>query len=287
MKHFYPLIFLLLTNISVSGQEFGYNLDLKLLEHLINSKKPQEAIILSNSMLNNWKYQNSKDSVIFFKGYAYYQIKQFDSAQNYLLNVHYPDSLFNKARFYAIISTTYNKKFGLADSITKTIKNTSRIISQLNNFCKAGISLYNRDYNTFNENKQNFTFDNYLLQNEESSMVKEYESIMKHKYKSPTKAAIYSALVPGAGKWYCGKKGQAISSFLFVGLLGTISAEYLSKKGINNFFSISSLTLTGIFYTGNIYGSYYLAKTVNSQFDAKINQDIMYFLHVAIRNVYY
>ncbi|MCX7987143.1 MAG: hypothetical protein N2662_09415 [Bacteroidales bacterium] len=227
------------------------------------------------------------DSIYFYRGYAYYQLKQLDSATYNFIKVRNPDSLANKAKFFAIVAAIYNDKPKLCDSISRTVKHTSQIISDLKKVCDLGIALYQSDMEKYRTLSDQISLSSYLLSNEIQGLSRTYETLLNKRKKSPTKAAIFSAIIPGSGKWYLGRKGQAIASFLTVGILGGISAELIAKNGWYNFFSISAITTTAIFYGGNIYGSYYLGKYVNRRLDEKIKQDVQYYIHVAVRNVYY
>ncbi len=261
--------------------------DIILLKHLINSKKPHEALVLSHYLINNSWCNNLNDSLYFFRAYSFYQLKQLDSATFYFLKIQQPDTLYNKSRIYASISSLYEDKIKLTDSIISTLKITSNIMSDLQKLFRAGLSLYNNQPEKYSEWIKQLNYDNYMIANEITGLDEVYKKIIGTKRKSPAKAAILSAIIPGSGKWYAGRRGQAITSFLTVGILAAITTELIAKRGVNDFFSISALTTTAIFYVGNIYGSYYTTKYENTRFNEKIHQDIQYYLHVAVRNVYY
>lgn len=277
------LIWAIVFQFSVQAQ-FDCSMDLRLLKHLIDAKKMEETLILSSSMLKEQKCF-SNDSVYFLRGYAFYQLQQLDSATNYLLKVNIPDTLYNKARFFALISSLYKDKPQLSDSIAQTIRLTSRIIADLGKFCRAGISLYQGDRYKYRTYISELNSNNYLIANEINGL-ENTSKLFDQKRKSPIKAAVLSAVIPGSGKWHLGRKGQAITSFLTVGILSAIATEVIIKNGWNNFYSVAAIATTTIFYGGNIYGSYYLGKYINQRTDEKIKQDIQYYLHVAVRNVY-
>jgi TM2 domain-containing membrane protein YozV len=265
--------------------QFDCSMDLRLLKYLNDSKKVNESLILSSLMLKEQKCNASIDSVLFYRGWAFYQLQQLDSATGYFLSVRIPDSLYNKARFFAVIISLYKNNPGLSDSIAQTIRLSSHVISDLKNLCLAGISLYQGNINSYREFAKAINADNYLISNEFNELAAA-SRLYEQKRKSPVKAAMFSAILPGSGKWYLGRKGQAITSFLTVGLLAGIASEFVVKNGWKNFYSLSAVSATAIFYGGNIYGSYYLGKQLNKRADEKIKQDIQYYLHVAVRNVY-
>jgi hypothetical protein len=87
--------------------------------------------------------------------------------------------------------------------------------------------------------------------------------------KDPESAAIFSALLPGLGKIYTKNYGDAVTSFLTVGIL-----TYLTVANFNaghQFRGYLFGGLSALFYGGNIYGSYASAQI----FNARINLDFV------------
>lgn len=90
--------------------------------------------------------------------------------------------------------------------------------------------------------------------------------------KNPTQAAIFSSIIPGAGKFYTGEISDGIISFFATSL-----SLFLS---INNFQHNHQVRgwifagLTSFFYGGNIYGSYVSAKKFNDNTKIKIQDEI-------------
>lgn len=94
----------------------------------------------------------------------------------------------------------------------------------------------------------------------------------KYGWKSPAKAAILSAIIPGAGKMYTGRWKDGFYSLLIIGLSGwqAYSGFKNGAKTKGYFFA----GLTAFFYAGNVYGSAVAAKIYNSQMDTKIQKEI-------------
>jgi TM2 domain-containing membrane protein YozV len=81
--------------------------------------------------------------------------------------------------------------------------------------------------------------------------------------KSPLKAGFYSALVPGAGKIYCGKIADGVYSFLITGLSIWQAYDGFAEHGVNSGKGWVFAVLGGGFYLGNVYGSVIAAKFHN------------------------
>jgi len=89
------------------------------------------------------------------------------------------------------------------------------------------------------------------------------------KYKSPALALIMSAVVPGSGKAYSKRFGDAFVSFLFVSTNAFASYRAFNKRGIK---SVNGWIFGGLafsFYTANLWGSEKAAKRYNSDLRKK------------------
>lgn len=91
------------------------------------------------------------------------------------------------------------------------------------------------------------------------------KSFNEQKYKSPFLASLMSTVIPGSGKAYVNRWGDAFVSFLFVGTNTYASYRAFKKKGINsvNGWIFGSLAVS--FYSANIWGSSKAAKNYNNK----------------------
>ena len=85
------------------------------------------------------------------------------------------------------------------------------------------------------------------------------------KYKSPALAVIMSAVIPGSGKAYSKRWGDALVSFLFIGTNAYTSYRAFNKKGIKSVNGWIFGSIAFSFYSANLWGSARAAKTYNSQ----------------------
>ncbi len=81
--------------------------------------------------------------------------------------------------------------------------------------------------------------------------------------RSPFLAGFFSAIVPGTGRIYTGRVGDALNSLLTVGLTGWQAYDGFRRDGISSVKGWTLGTLSGIFYVGNIYGSVISARFYN------------------------
>ena len=94
------------------------------------------------------------------------------------------------------------------------------------------------------------------------SLTGEFE---QQKYKKPALALAMSAVLPGSGKAYSGRWGDAAVSFLFVTTGAYASYRAFSKKGISSFNGWLFGGIAFSFYASNLYGSFKAARNHNEQ----------------------
>ncbi len=89
------------------------------------------------------------------------------------------------------------------------------------------------------------------------------QSFQMQRFKSPALAMAMSAVLPGSGKAYSKRWGDAAISFILVSTSAFASYRAFKRKGIK---SVNGWIFGGVafsFYSSNIYGSYKSAKRYN------------------------
>jgi hypothetical protein len=95
-----------------------------------------------------------------------------------------------------------------------------------------------------------------------------------------------SAILPGSGKFYVGKKGQAISTFVGTVGLGLITWENYRKLGLANVKTIFFGSVFAANYVSNIYGSAVAAKVEENDYQNVMQNQILFNLHIPLRNIF-
>ena len=83
--------------------------------------------------------------------------------------------------------------------------------------------------------------------------------------KSPALAGLLSAVLPGAGKAYVGRWGDAVFSLLLVASPGAISAYRFYSTGPSSASAWVTGGFAAVFYFANVYGSFTAARIYNEQ----------------------
>jgi len=99
------------------------------------------------------------------------------------------------------------------------------------------------------------------------------------KRKSPALAALMSAVIPGSGKVYSERWGDAVISLLFVGSNAWASYRAFNKKGVKSVIGWIFGTLAFSFYSSNIWGSAQAAKSYNSEVNQRYQRNAEAIIH--------
>ena len=110
-----------------------------------------------------------------------------------------------------------------------------------------------------------------LFNQQVTVMLNEANSI---RYKSPFIAGMFSAIIPGAGKFYANRKKDAIFSFVLTVAAAYQSYRAFNKNGIGSVVGWVYGGLASGFYIGNIYGSVQAAKKTNQFVNDKYHDQI-------------
>src|SRR5262249_3172854 len=146
-----------------------------------------------------------------------------------------PDfSKYDKSRFFAAYCQAFQGRMDSASDGLRQLVLPDSTMRELRSFQLAGIALLKRDYEGFLPQQQQFTYSSYIFEKEERRMQLYYDKLKAFRHKSPALAGIYSALVPGLGKWYAGKKKQGIAAFLPIISLAALTYEAYRKDGVKS-----------------------------------------------------
>ncbi|RKU30821.1 hypothetical protein C6497_03865 [Candidatus Poribacteria bacterium] len=83
--------------------------------------------------------------------------------------------------------------------------------------------------------------------------------------RSPLFAGFFSTILPGAGRVYTGRIGDALNSVFIIGISGWQAYDGFQRDGLSSIKGWTLGTICGIFYVGNIYGSVVSARVFNDR----------------------
>lgn len=282
MKYIFSIIIVFISNFYHAQSNLKNDYD--FIYHLITNNRINHSLYY----LNHLNPDISEDSINFLKGYTYYLLKKPDSSAFFFSKVQ-NNHLQTKSQILTSLNYAYSNE--LSQSIQyahlipyDTINSEILIIKK---FLLAGNYLLQNQFDSSDYYLKSIkSIINYKYQNEYNNMILLYEKQKKFKKKSPLLAMFMSAFVPGSGKLYAGRKGEAMSMFvaniIFAGF--TLEAYYRSNSFKSPTF-ITFGTLFTFFYTGNIIGSYHTAKRQNTSKQKQIKNEILATMHSATSNI--
>lgn len=275
-------IFLAGTYLSLSAQKD----DLAFVDFLVQKGSYREAIFVLNKMPHESFSQTRLDSLNYFKGWAYYSVKELDSSSVCLGLVSQGAVMYSKSSLFSAYNRMHLGQLGKAKEQLSFYNPSSHQDSLMKMYLTCGMELLSRNYKGYHQHRQQLDCGFYGYVDELTKIDAIASRLQVHRPKSVFCAGLMSALVPGSGKIYLGRTGQGISSMLLVTGLGLVTAENIRKRGMESFASIFFGTVFTTFYVGNILGTVKLGAIVNQEFNAENDAKILFNLHIPLRNLY-
>ena len=250
--------------------------DSLFLEYLLEKKA-------YNDVLNWTKYRKA---FAYYRGLAYYNQLQLDSAISCFRQLPVIHPHFEKARFLEGIGHTFLKRYDKAQAALTDFVPKDSLFIALQNFQLAGVALLKRDTIGFVRHQKSFTGHYFAFSQEEDNLEKNYRQIRTHRGKSPWVAGMMSVVIPGSGKIYAGKTGQGIITFIQNVALGVQAYEAYRRDGWKSPRFLIYGGLFSFFYVGNVWGSALSVHVRRQEFNDKVNEQILFNMQIPIRTVF-
>jgi len=256
------------------------NSNFLFVDHLTHTNKNREALFL----LDRAKEITNTDTSDYLRGMNYYFLKKTDSAAFYFNSVAIQSNFYTKSKFFESVNLSYSKKYTEAlTSFASFSVDTTQKYEQLIGIMRAGNYLLLRDHKKFDSLSAGFLYNDFRYSNEQTRLIELKKDVLKLKKKSPAVAGLLSAVVPGLGKFYAGKKGAGLAAFAANGALAAMAFEsYYRTKSFKSPQFITFGTLFTFFYVGNIFGSVFSVKQQIRSVNGKINNEILASIHVPV-----
>jgi hypothetical protein len=276
------LLFLLLTAPSFSQNPTPC--DLKFVFHLVDAGDMEEAIYLLDSTI--CYTGKSNDSLNYLKGWSLYSLKRLVQSSESLVKVTPESEFYLKSHFFAAYNYTFTGNFDKALDALSKIEFKSEKLSSVKNLELSGIYLLqgkrevSEDY--LSRTNKNF----YEITESADNLQKISADLYNHKVKSPLVAGLLSSIIPGSGKFYAGKRGEAISAFIASTGLGLVTWENYRKRGLNSFGTLAFGSAFLFSYTANIYGAVMTVHIAETEYKENVKNSILFNLHIPLRNIF-
>lgn len=260
------LLFAVISSAQSNHQNDLFSLTnrLKFANHLYKEQDFLRAINEYKEVLKS--YEN--DTIRFRFANSFFRIGRFDEAAQNFKTLFVGSRLEEEAKLSYYNSIFFNNDFGLFRTNYENgyylPQKYSKVIEQLNS-----ASYFIQKTNIPNENILVKPFADTV----QTKLIYFYQMIKNPPQKSVATAALLSAVIPGAGKYYTGELSDGLIAFG-----ATVLSGFLAVTNFNNDHQFRGWLFSGLtafFYGGSIYGSAASAKIYNTKLKSKIDEDIL------------
>jgi hypothetical protein len=254
--------------------------DLKFINHLVNTGSYEEALFLLDS--TNCSTIKMNDSINYLRGWSLYSLNRPVSSSENLLKISPASSFYLKSHFYAAFTYAVVGNYDKATEVLNGIQLKNDSLMSLRNYQLAGIKLLQGNVPLFEELCRTAYRGHSGLSESNDRLLPIAVKMKSHRSKSPFIAGLMSGVIPGSGKLYAGKKGEALSAFLSTVGLGLVTWENYSKRGFNSFATIAFGTVFTVTYIANIYGSVFTVRILETEYKDNVKSTILFNLHIPL-----
>jgi TM2 domain-containing membrane protein YozV len=224
--------------------------------------------------------------VNYLRGWSLYSLKRLSSSSENLIKVTPGSEFYLKSHFFAAYNCSHTKNYNEAFKILSEIIVKTDMLVSLKNFETSGIYLLQGNTSMFENSFNQINSSLYEISESADNLKKISLDLKKHKNKSPVIAGILSGIIPGSGKYYSGKKGEAISSFIAITGLGLITWESYRKSGLNSFRTLFFGTAFAFSYAANIWGAVVSVNILETEYRNNVKNSILFNMHIPLRNTF-
>ena len=278
------LIMFFLSFSSFSYSQDTLNCDLIFIDHLVNNGDFEEALYLLDST-DCSSYQLS-DSANYYRGWSLYSLKRLQPSSEIFMKVSQGSDFYFKSHFFAAYNYSHLGNYNYAIESLSTIATENEKLISLKNFGLAGVFLLQGNSGMFEELLAKTDRSLYEISESVDNLQHISLDLKAHKIKSPLIAGLLSGIIPGSGKLYAGRKGEAISAFLGTTGLGVVTSENYKKRGLKSFGTIAFGTAFVFSYVANIYGAVVTVSILENEYRDNVKNTILFNLHIPLRNTF-
>jgi hypothetical protein len=278
------LMVIFVSSASPSFSQCSPGCDLRFIDHLVNIGNYKEALYLLDS--TDCSSDRMNDSVNYLRGWSLYSLKSLPASSESLLKVTPMSDFYLKSHFFAAYNYAHTGSYNDALKILADIDVRTEKLISLKNYETAGIYLLQGNISKYDDLFPQINRDLYEISESLDNLQKISIDFKNHRKKSPVIAGILSGVVPGSGKFYAGKKGGAISSFLATAGLGLITWENWRKSGSKSFGTIVFGSAFAVSYIANIWGAVVSVNILKTEYNDNVKNSILFNLHIPLRNTF-
>jgi hypothetical protein len=254
------------------------SIGVEFLKHLKKEKLWEEGLhyLKSNSLSDHTNY---------FRGLFHYNLEKLDSSIFFFNKVESNSIYWDQSRLLSSFQNAYEGNLLESLNLLNEYHPTDDLLKNVVNFQQSGISLLERDFDTFEMLESSYG-KYYQLAPYEEVLSMNKQRIEEFNHKSPFIAGFLSGLVPGAGRFYIGKPGEGVATLLVTGIFALQSMEAYRKDGPESVRFVLFSSLLAVTYVSNIWGTVLSVKVTNLEKNQQVNEDILLNMHIPLRVIF-
>ncbi|MEQ9402832.1 MAG: hypothetical protein RIM99_04535 [Cyclobacteriaceae bacterium] len=259
----------------------------EFLLHLKGIESYEEGVFSASESLKRFSSQGQQDTLLYYKGLFEYSLKQPEQSIRSFSDLGNSNEMFRlHASFLSSFQSAYLETYIESKKLLDEIEAGDPFYKELVVHEQAGLSLLDRDFESFEKYSNQFSGSYYQLSSFQNQLIKNRDGLLKMKRKSPLIAGLMSGLIPGSGKAYTGKAGEGYTTLLFSSILALQAREGYKEDGAS---SLRFKIFAGLFsalYVANIWGSVLSVKVYKDDFNATFDEAILLNMHVPLRTIF-
>ncbi|TRX55993.1 hypothetical protein FNH22_17685 [Fulvivirga sp. M361] len=280
-------LFLIFNTSCVFCQKRNFSSDIRFLNYLFSTRDYKGASEWINFKLENSPLsRNQTDTLNYYLGKSYYFQKDFTPATTYFNKVSKSSGLHVESTFYCALNLSYMEEYDMAEQKLRKLTLNDSMLFELKKLQLAGLSLLKRDTALYRSFSTYFTQKHHALSKQEINLDLHYNNMKKFKKKSKFLAGFMSAAVPGMGKLYTKRPGEALATFFKTGLIGLPALEAYVKRGSSDARFIIFGSLFSALYIANIWGSVLSVNVYRTELNSTLDEKILLDLHIPLRSIF-
>ncbi|MEP4534906.1 MAG: hypothetical protein ABJ004_17565 [Cyclobacteriaceae bacterium] len=287
MKITISLALLLIGLVFRAQAQTSFQSDYGFIKHLESISSYDEASFFLRSIKDNHASEGQQDTISFYQGkFNYLKKNRFESI-SFFKNVGKSNlSYWNAAKFYSALQFAYLDNYEAGLSELSMVENLSSEERELLKLEQAGFSLLTRNYAHFDQISTSFDSEFFQFTEHQDELVRISSVLSGHKSKSPFLAGLFSAIVPGAGKYYIGQFGRGTMALMSNAVFALQAYEGYRKDGPKSPAFIVFGSIFSVFYVANIWGSVVAVRVQEKSFYDTQDEMVVLHMHIPLRLLY-
>ncbi|MEO9475215.1 MAG: hypothetical protein ABJG41_06760 [Cyclobacteriaceae bacterium] len=264
-----------------------FQLDYGFVKHLESISSYDEASLFLESIKDNHTSAGQQDTISFYQGKFNYLNKNRFESISFFKNVGKSNlNYWNAAKFYSALQFGYldNHEAGITE--LSLVENLSPEEQELLKLEEAGFSLLTRNYTQFYQISTSFDNEFFQFTEHQEELSRIARDLSTHKSKSPFLAGLFSAIVPGSGKYYIGQFGRGTMALMSNAIFALQAYEGYRKDGSKSPTFIVFGSIFSVFYVANIWGSVVAVRVQEKSFYDTQDEMVVLHMHIPLRLLY-